>query len=154
MSFDCNGVRKERSGWRDLELSLRHRQWGFNCPAVDLDFLMVEYNLGKPVGLVDYKVYVVPTPNLQHPTYRALTELADIAGLPFLLAFYWPEIWAFRIVPVNAVAREAFVESEMLTERQFVSRLYRLRRLCLAKHLESNLLDILPDATNAWLYEV
>lgn len=45
----------ERSGWRDMELSGRHRIWGFNCPAVDLDFLMVEYNLGIAIAVVEYK---------------------------------------------------------------------------------------------------
>lgn len=31
---------QERTGWRDEEISARHRIWGVNCPAVDLDFLM------------------------------------------------------------------------------------------------------------------
>jgi hypothetical protein len=45
-------VKKERSGWRDLELSGRHRRWGWDCPAVDLDFLFLEYDKGKAVALV------------------------------------------------------------------------------------------------------
>lgn len=31
-------VRKERTEWRDLSLSKRHRRWGWDCPAVDLGF--------------------------------------------------------------------------------------------------------------------
>ena len=54
-NYSVDGVRQERTNWRDQELSARHRTWGFNCPAVDLDFLMVEYNIGKPVGLIEYK---------------------------------------------------------------------------------------------------
>jgi hypothetical protein len=46
----------ERNGWRDLEMSLRHKLWGFHCPAVDIDFLMVEYNRGQARGL-----YLPPT---------------------------------------------------------------------------------------------
>ena len=89
-------VRAERTEWRDLDLSKRHRAWGFNCPAVDLDFLMVEYNLGKAVAIVEYKHFRARWPNLQHPTYRALADLADnynglAGGLPFFVVFYWPE---------------------------------------------------------------
>lgn len=139
-----DGTRRERTGWRDQEISARHRTWGFNCPAVDLDFLMVEYNLGKPVGLIEYKHFKAQTPNLLHATYRALSELADIAGLPFLLAFYWPEIWAFRVTPVNDKAKEFFAHEETVTEREFVTRLYRMRRFVLKDHLLPRLNTALP----------
>lgn len=120
-------VRQERTGWRDLDLSKRHRMWGFNCPAVDLDFLMVEYNLGKPVGLIEYKHFKAQPPNLKHPTYRALVTLATMANLPFMIAFYWPGIWAFRVIPVNEKAKESFKLNEELTEQEFVRRLYAMR---------------------------
>ena len=141
-----DGVRQERSGWRDLSLSQRHREWGFNCPAVDLDFLMVEYNIGKPVGLIEYKHHLGMVPDFRHPTYRALTELADIAGLPFIVSFYWPNIWAFRTTPVNEIARKAFVDGRIYTEREFVTELYRLRRFVLTEHLKSLLKDERPCA--------
>ena len=35
-------VRKERTGWRDEEISRRHRLWGVSCAATDIDFLLVE----------------------------------------------------------------------------------------------------------------
>lgn len=140
----ADGTRKERTGWRDQKISQRHRDWGFNCPAVDLDFLMVEYNLGKPVGLVEYKHYLARPPNMKHATYRALGELADCAGLPFLIAFYWPETWAFRVFPANEFARKHFTNPELMTERQFVQRLYRLRQLTLARELGDKLNDVLP----------
>lgn len=141
-----DGTRLERTGWRDQEISQRHRDWGFNCPAVDLDFLMVEYNLGKPVGLIEYKHHRARFPNLLHATYLALSEMADVAQLPFVLAFYWPAIWAFRVTPVNAIAKQHFDDDEMLTERQFVQRLYRLRRLVLAATLAQRLNDELPPS--------
>jgi hypothetical protein len=40
------------SCWRDEAISQRHRLWGFNCPAVDIDFLMIEYDQGKPAACV------------------------------------------------------------------------------------------------------
>ena len=146
--WSADGVRQERTGWRDLALSQRHRVWGFNCPAVDLDFLMVEYNIGKPVGLIDYKQYLARMPDLQHPTYRALVDLADRdPPLPFLIAFYWPDIWAFRACPVNATAQGWFGHDEVLCERDFVRRLYRMRRLTLAAHLDGQLHTELPEAS-------
>src|SRR5678815_2099094 len=118
-TYSIDGVRQERTGWRDQELSQRHRLWGFNCPAVDLDFLMVEYNMGLPVGLIEYKHHCAQAPNLRHATYRALCDLADgyrDEGLPFLIAFYWPDLWAFRITPVNPLAQKHFRSNEELSE--------------------------------------
>lgn len=134
----------ERTGWRDESLSRRHRAWGFNCPAVDLDFLMVEYNLGAPVALVEYKDRRARQPDLKHPTYRAINELADLAQLPFLIAFYWPESWAFRVHPVNAIARESYEDAMLLTERRFVKSLYYLRGLKVEDRVLSTLRTDLP----------
>lgn len=143
-----DGVRQERTGWRDESISNRHRAWGFNCPAVDLDFLVAEYNVGKPVALVEYKHHKARSPNLRHATYRALADLADrYSGgpLPFVVAFYWPGIWAFRITPVNSISREHFECEELLTEHEFVVRLYRLRRLTLSRELSGKLSKKLPE---------
>ena len=70
--FSPDGVRQERTGWRDQAISLRHRTWGFNCPGVDFDFLMLEYSTGKPVAVVEYKHYRARMPDREHPNYRAL----------------------------------------------------------------------------------
>ena len=151
----------ERTGWRDEEVSGRHREWGFNCPAVDLDFLMVEYNLGAPVAVVEYKHHRARMPDLKHPTYRALCDLADnyssAAGpLPFILAFYWPEIWAFKVYPVNGVALEFYKQASefdgrsiLLTERRYVRSLYALRRIAVDKRVINRLMDELPAPAEA-----
>lgn len=147
-----DGTRQERTGWRDARVSARHREWGFHCPAVDLDFLVAEYNVGKPVALIEYKHFQARMPMLEHPTYRALTDLSDNysdGSLPFIVAFYWPGIWAFRAHPVNGVAKAHFVEGEMLTEREFVTRLYRLRRLRLTRTIHDKLNDLLPTSEAA-----
>lgn len=138
--YASDGTRLERTGWRDESISQRHRAWGYNCPAVDLDFLMVEYNFGKPVGLVEYKHHhSTAQPNLLHPTYRALTELANASGLPFIIAKYWPEIWCFRVLPVNDVAKKHFLMCEELSEMQFVTRLYRIRNMTISRELKQQL---------------
>lgn len=135
----------ERTGWRDEELSGRHRKWGFNCPAVDLDFLMVEYNLGSPVGLVEYKHFRAQTPDLKHPTYRAIKQLAELADLPFLIAFYWPDCWAFRVTPVNARAQMVYSGNGLLTEQRFVESLYHLRGLKIEEQVYRELSTELPE---------
>ena len=40
---------------RDAWLSGRHRVWGSNVPAMDLDFILAEYDKCVPVALIDYK---------------------------------------------------------------------------------------------------
>ncbi len=39
----------------DMQLSARHRQWGASVPCVNVDFLAVEYSMGRAAALVDYK---------------------------------------------------------------------------------------------------
>jgi hypothetical protein len=139
----ANGVRKERTGWRDEEISKRHKNWGFNCPAVDLDFLMVEYNHGTPVAVVEYKYYKADEVEINHPTYRALRSLANnyssshTRGLPFLVVRYWKEPWCFIVRPANSLAEQWFDEREKLSEVEFVQRLYRIREMsCKEKTLD------------------
>lgn len=140
---------EERSGWRDEELSLKHRDWGFNCPGIDIDFVMVEYNLGLPVALVDYKHHNAKKVNLSDANYRALCALADgygDGGIPFLLAYYWPETWSFYVHPVNKLARDIYPpEKRMLSEKRFVKSLYYLRNRVLDEYLSATLRnDVLP----------
>ena len=35
-------VPRERTGWRDEEISRRHRLYGVSCPMIDIDFLVSE----------------------------------------------------------------------------------------------------------------
>lgn len=126
----------ERTGWRDQAISKRHRDWGFNCPAVDLDFLMVEYNIGEPAALVEYKLFSARMPDLRHATYRALESLANrLPPIPFMIAFYWPVAWAFRVHPVNDMAMALYGPDHVdLTEREFVESLYRARGWAIQEH--------------------
>lgn len=133
---NADGVRMERSNWRCAGISQRHRQWGFNCPSVDLDFVMAEYNHGAPVAVVEYKHRLAEEPNLNHPTYRALRRLADgyVNGpLPFLVAFYCSDEWWFRIIPGNQAAADFYGGYTILTEQEFVGSLYHMRKQVLTE---------------------
>jgi len=124
-----------------IQLSDRHRQWGDDCPMVDLDFLMCEYNHGVPVAIVDYKFHGAQLTQTSVKTYETLSGFYDKDHLqiPFMVARYWPGSWAFKLKPVNEAAtafldrvkdglRTAHGEWIPLTEYQFVWLLYRLRK--------------------------
>ena len=127
-----DGVRAERTGWRCQEISERHRQWGYNCPAVDLDFVVVEYNHSKPVCIVEYKEEHAKVDNLSHPTYLALIELADNQKepIPCFIATYNSDKWWFRVTPLNNSAKEYYkhVLGIAITEQRFVRSLFLMRK--------------------------
>lgn len=132
---------------------MRHGAWGFNCPAVDLDFLVAEYNHGKPVALVEYKERRARPPVLSHPTYQALRDLADNYGprpLPFFIATYCSEDWWFRVTPINdpAWAHYRHCADQPITEQRFVRSLHLLRKATLSMEDEAAIAQLssrLPD---------
>lgn len=123
-------VKPENLEFRDGDLSLRHREWGFDCPAVDLDFVVVEYNRGEASAIVEYKYAATATePDLSHPSMKALAGLANAAGVPFIVALYTREPWTFRVFRGNEHAERVYrEEGRLLTEREFVESLYFIRR--------------------------
>lgn len=137
-----NEWRTERTGWRDSELSRRHGCWGFNCPAVDLDFVMMEYNHGKPCALVEYKHIMARPVDPNHATYRALVCLANgyrYGQLPCFIARYDPADWSFVVTPLNDMARKHYSHclGVTLTEQRFVRSLHLLRKAVLSAEDEA-----------------
>ena len=136
----ADGVRLERTGFRDDFYSLRHRTWGFDVPTCDLDYLechatrFLEYDRCRPVALVEVKHFGAGPPDLDSHNIRALAELANgyssrylRQSIPFFVVRYWPDIPCFRIYPVNPFACLCFDDPENLSERDYVGRLYELR---------------------------
>lgn len=139
-------VRTESTHWRDQQLSERHRAWGWDCPAVDIDFLLVEYDQGQPIAIVEYKLSGTKEVEVNHPSYFALQKLADCTHIPLFLVFY-NESWNFIISPLNSIAGSVLKEhgiasGEMLTESDYVSFLYSLR----GKIVPNEVSSILNDA--------
>lgn len=138
-------VKPENLEFRDGDLSARHREWGFDCPAVDLDFPMVEYNRGEAAAIVEYKYAATDTvPDLTHPSMTALAGLANAAEIPFIVACYTREPWTFRVYRGNDHAERIYrEEGRLLTEREFVASLYfiRGRTLTLADEKQLSGLD-------------
>ena len=140
-------VAQERNGWRDSALSQRHRLWGFDCPATDIDFLLIEFHSGKVCAIVEYKHKNAKTPDITSASFRALIDLADgyrDAPIPCLIATYDSDLWTFAVTPLNEAARihYAHTEGHALSEQQFVKSLYLLRKNQLTKS-DSNVIAAL-----------
>lgn len=135
-------VKQERSGWRDLELSQRHRRWGWDCPAVDLDFLFLEYDRGKAVALVEYKHERAAPQKASHPTYMAMIDLGTRAGVPVFACRYKGDFTAWRAIPLNSMARHFLPERQDMTEREWVTFLYRIRGYQIPESVLDNCWDV------------
>lgn len=120
-------VKEERTGWRDEKLSRRHRRWGWDCPAVDLDFLLLEYDKGKASALVEYKNEHAETQYASHPTYQALIDLGNRAGIPVIACRYSDDFSKFQVTPLNDNARNVISSKEELSEKNYVKLLYKMR---------------------------
>lgn len=120
-------VRQERSHWRDEKLSLRHRDWGWDCPMVDIDFLALEYDKGCATAIVEYKNEYAEPANPQHPSYKALADLGNKAGLPVIGCRYKSDFKIWRAVPLNKIALNVLPEPKEFSEVEWVSFLYGIR---------------------------
>lgn len=120
-------VAKERTSWRDEEISQWHRTLGWDCPAIDMDFLLLEYDRGVAVAFIEYKRETAPPQNLKHPSYKAMTGVADAAKLPFFIVRYAGDRSWFRVRAVNKYAKKYLPVPELLSEVEYITFLYRLR---------------------------
>lgn len=127
MQYNQRIVKTERTGWRDLRLSERHRRWGWDCPAVDLDFLFLEYDKGKAVALVEYKHEFSPLQHSTHPTYQALIDLANRASLPVFGVRYADDFTWYLVTPLNEWAKILCEKQTTMTEEEWVTFLYHIR---------------------------
>ena len=120
-------VKKERTGWRDLKLSHRHRLWGWDCPAIDLDFLFLEYDKGKPVAIVEYKHENAPPQDAKHPTYQAIINLGNDAGRPVFCTRYSDDFKTWKVIPLNPKAKEFLPNRTVMSEKEWITFLYKIR---------------------------
>ena len=135
MNTNGKQVKGERTGWRDLRLSQRHRTWGSNCPAVDIDFLSLEYDRGMPVAIVEYKHENAPPQYASNPNYQALINLGNRAELPVFAVRYTNDFEWWEVVPLNELAKTYCPERKHMTEFGWVTFLYHMRGYDPPKHL-------------------
>lgn len=122
-------ARQERTGWRDAHLSQRHRRWGLAVPAIDLDFLLLEYDRARPTALIEYKAEHAPTQFPTHPSYLALCNLGDRAGIPVFAVRYAQDFSWWKVISLNFSAKRMFPNRQRFSEQQFVTWLYNIRGL-------------------------
>ena len=134
-------VKEERTGWRDLGLSERHREWGWDCPALDIDFLMLEYDNGSPVALIEYKHEYAPKQKIKHPSIKALIRLGTAyrnegqSGIPVFGVRYSDSYSWFKVTPLNVVAGVHLKVATEFTEQEYVEFLYKIRGRKMPKDL-------------------
>ena len=143
------GVRKESTGWRDSWISDKHRSWGYDLPASDIDFMLLEYDNMKPITLVEHKTVGCWKQFGRETVLRwhaPVATLATMAGLPSYLCLYEKQPAAFYVLATNEIAervpgRNGSFGSEMIpmSERQYVAFLYHLRNRRLPSVLVSEL---------------
>lgn len=121
-------VKRERTGWRDLGLSARHRRWGWHVPAVDIDFFL-EYDNGKPAALIEYKRQNAEVVDPKtHRNTQAVVTFADAAHVPSFGVRYAPDFSWWIVTPLNSRAQQWVPSAHQeMTEREYVTFLYRLR---------------------------
>ena len=138
--IDDRRVKEEYTGWRDQELSARHRNvWGYDMPMVDIDLLVAEYDKRIPVALVEYK-WETRTPRLSGPNYQVLQELANRARVPFFVCGYKGDFTRWYVHAGNKLALDALKASRQeWTEEEYVTFLYQLKGLTIPENIRINL---------------
>ena len=117
--------RREHQG-----LSQRHRTWGEQVPATDVDLFLIEYDFRRAVALIEYKDDSPrPLSYSERTSMAAIRDVGDRARLPFYLVRYRARDWTFIVHAENPLAHETLpdVLGRRLSELEYVEFLYRLR---------------------------
>ncbi len=97
-------LNKTKETWPGEIISYRHRDWGWDCPAVDVDFFVI--NNCAVAGIVEYKnmqSFSKPSQFKAHPTGKALTNLA-VKGkkdVPLIFVYYSGDLDKFKVYPIS-----------------------------------------------------
>lgn len=126
-------VRAERTNWRDEGISHRHRTWGYDCPAQDIDFLLMEYDKCKVVAIIEYKNTHAEGQTINKPQYKALIDLGNRANVPVFNVRYSDDYTNYVVTALNEKAVLILPNSHSnpprtsMTELEYVKFLYFLR---------------------------
>jgi hypothetical protein len=114
---------EERSGFRDLGFSKRHRLYGRDCPATNIDFL--EYDEGQSVAVIEAKR---ERERFDEPNKKAIIDLSNRASLPAFKVVHADDFSIFTVSSLNPIARR-FLKSKpgTMQESEFIRFLYAIR---------------------------
>lgn len=71
-----------------MTASQRHRLYGYNCPAVDIDLLLSSADSGNPAALIEFKRKFWAAVDQYDINVKVVRAVAEAAGLPYLLVAY------------------------------------------------------------------
>ena len=108
-------------------MSERHRRYGSNAPAVDLDFVLIEFDDCCPRAIIEYKNEFASPQYITSPQFQVLINLANAAHLPAFAVRYAADFSWWLVVPLNDEARKHLPERKRMSEKEYVSLLYRVR---------------------------
>lgn len=144
-------VKTERTGWRDEWISNRHRGWGWDCPMVDIDWLVVDYTRKQAVAIVEYKAKGAKQPNPADANYTVLRGIADKLNIPFFVVFYSPDEAMFMVEAFNPLGKAIVANKQVMTERQYVGFMYSIRKEPIDHALLGKLSNTVPERLKAWV---
>ncbi|MBQ3396205.1 MAG: hypothetical protein IJR43_00055 [Synergistaceae bacterium] len=120
-------VTQERTGWRDEGISRRHRKWGVGCTAVDFDFLLIEYEFGKPCAIVEYKNEHAEPQYASDNRYKALISLGDNSKIPVIACRYSDDFTRYTVTSLNEFAKKYVPERKTFDETGYITLLYEMK---------------------------
>lgn len=121
-------TKPEFLGFRDEEISAWHRSLGFDLPATDIDFLLIEYDKALPKALIEYKHQNSKKIPVHGANIRATSALATRAKIPFFVVRYSQDFTSFGVIPLNSYARLFVPGRELMGKESFIKLLERLRK--------------------------
>lgn len=150
-------VRSERTNWRDSNLEGVHNQYGYELACDNVEFLMAEYDMSTPVAVIDYRLKGRLTSGPSDAVLMLCSNREMI--IPYFICEY--EVINYRLsnivcFPCNVPAESIVDKNEMLTEKEFVKRLYRIREKIVKGRAEQgitiaeSLSNTLSDSTENW----
>ena len=94
---------------------------------IDIDFLLLEYDKGRAVALVEYKHELAKIQYASHPTYQAIIDLGNRAGIPVFATRYKGDFTEWTVTALNGRGKVLLPERTVMTEREWVTFLYGIR---------------------------
>lgn len=117
----------ERTTFNNGDISQWLRRWGLYKNETDIGSLTFEHEDGKMFAIIEYKNQQAMKQYASHPTYRAVIDLGDRAGIPVIVCRYNDDFSRYVAVPLNMEARKIIPNRTEYDEIGWVKELYRLR---------------------------
>ncbi len=155
-------VRKERTNWRDPYLDELHNNYNYDIPCENVEFLMVEYDLARPVAIVDYRYNGNNNPASE--PVRIMCDSRD-EPIPYIIVNYYIDdsinvIASIDVHCVNDVAMIKIGDRNNISENDFVELLYSIReervpgRAAEGRRIAASLSRILSITQPSWKGQV